>query len=402
MFDRFVDMLQDFLDLDSDSKETKEEKEQAFQDLKDDLDALDITASKLDEICESLDGMFLDLDNESDFQMNEVTNFAYDLMFSTDDEERKLGDQLDQVIKSINNLIDTKNDSMIEKPQLTLDYEYTPAKRDNDSEGEETLSEEDKAELQQVEHVSNKGVINGLNVDELQKSVSGDRSEVKVGGWYDDSLEFENTLRKFDNILDNNETFDKEKYGLKIANARSFNGVTLKIQTLHDCRMVLANYLQYAIVSEYLLSNNMVIVQFIKGCRLNNNSRILVRRNDPKDKELVTQIINNEFGIDQTNLHSTCNKVINHLYLIVPDNQMRGTAGALFSEIHINKLQLVGIDFQYLARIDRILDNSDINTIDLSGCTFDCFEFGQFKIKADSLGIQLLNLDKVKVTGSLT
>lgn len=182
MFDRFVDMLQDFLDLDSDSKETKEEKEQAFQDLKDNLDNLDITASKLDEICESLDGMFLDLDNESDFQMNEVTNFAYDLMFSTDDEERKLGDQLDQVIKSINNLIDTKNDSMIEKPQLTLDYEYTPAKRDNESEGEENLSEEDKAELQQVEHVSDRGVINGLNVDELQKSVSGDRSEVKVGG----------------------------------------------------------------------------------------------------------------------------------------------------------------------------------------------------------------------------
>lgn len=81
MFDRFVDMLQDFLDLDSDSKETKEEKEQAFQDLKDNLDNLDITASKLDEICESLDGMFLDLDNESDFQMNEVTNFAYDFMF---------------------------------------------------------------------------------------------------------------------------------------------------------------------------------------------------------------------------------------------------------------------------------------------------------------------------------
>lgn len=402
MFDRFVDMLQDFLDLDSDSKETKEEKEQAFQNLKDDLDALDITASKLDEICESLDGMFLNLDTESDFQMNEVTNFAYDLMFSTDDEERKLGDQLDQVIKSINNLIDTKNDSMIEKPQLTLDYEYTSAKRDNDSEGEETLSEEDKAELQQVEHVSNKGVINGLNVDELQKSVSGDSQEVKVGGWYDDSLEFEDTLRKLDNILDNNETFDKEKYGLKIANARSFNGVALKIQTLHDCRMVLANYLQYAIVSEYLLSNNMVIVQFIKGCRLNNNSRILVRKNDTKDKELVAQNINNVFGIDQTSLHSTCNKVINHLYLIVPDNQIRGTAGALFSEVHINKLQLIGIDFQYLARIDRILDNSDINTIDLSGCTFDCFEFGQFKIKADSLGIQLLNLDKVKVTGSLT
>jgi len=83
------------LDLDSDSKETKEEKEQAFQDLKDDLDALDITASKLDEICESLDGMFLDLDNESDFELGEVSNFAYDLMFSTDDEERKLGDQLD-------------------------------------------------------------------------------------------------------------------------------------------------------------------------------------------------------------------------------------------------------------------------------------------------------------------
>jgi len=37
---------------------------------------------------------------------------------------------------------------MIEKPQLTLDYEYTSAKRDNDSDGEETLSEEDKAELQ--------------------------------------------------------------------------------------------------------------------------------------------------------------------------------------------------------------------------------------------------------------
>lgn len=402
MFDRFVDMLQDLLDLDSDSKETKEEKEQAFQDLKDNLDALDITASKLDEICESLDGMFLDLDNESDFELGEVSNFAYDLMFSTDDEERKLGDQLDQVIKSINNLIDAKNDDMIEKPQLTLDYEYTPAKRDNDSEGGETLSEEDKAELQQVEHVSNKGVINGLNVDELQKSVSGDRSEIKVGGWYDDYLEFESTLRKFDNILDNNETFDKEKYGLKIATTRSFNGITLKIQTLHDYRMVLANYLQYAIVSERILSNNMVIVQFIKGCRLNNNSRILVRSNDLKDKELVEQNTNNVFGIDQTSLHSTCNKVIDHLYLIVPDNQMRGTAGDLFSEIHINKLQLVGIDFQYLAHVDRILDNSDINTIDLSGCTFDCFDLGQLKIKADSLGIQLLNLDKVKVTGSLT
>lgn len=361
--------------IDLDEPDTPEEK--AFQQLKDCLDNINNTSIKLDRICEHLEGMFLNLDNESDFEMNEVTNFAYDLMFSTDAEERMLGDQLEQVVKSINALVDSKNEDMQIKPQLTLDFDYTPAEREDEYSNK--ISDADKQEFQQAEKVDDTDMIQGLNVSEVQKSVKLEPSvEIHVGGEYDESLQREQILRKFDNILKSLAETEKTGYGFKEGYTKSYDGIKIKIRTIHDNHVVLANYVEYAEISRDILDKKMIIVQLTHGCRVYENTRVIVQ------------------GVTDRNKAD----VINNLYFVVPDNRMRGTAGKLFSMIRINNLQLIGIDFQYFESVYKILEDSDIKSVDLRNTVFLKDELDKFKEKANELDIKLFHLETVKLKQS--
>lgn len=355
-----------------DEPDTPEEK--AFQQLKDCLDAVDNTSIKLDKICDHLDGMFLDLDNESDFQMGEVTNFAYDLMFSTDAEERMLGDQLEKTIKSINALVDSKNENMQIKPQLTLDCEYTPAKRDDEYENK--ISDADKQEFQQGEKLDDTDMIEGLNVDEIQKSVQIKRKpEIQVGGEFDQSLQHEPILRKLDNIIVTLSDEDKTKYGFKEGYTKAFDDTKIKVRTLHDNHVVLANYVDYAEISRDVINKDTIIVQLTHGCRVYENTRITI------------QGVTDKNSVD----------AINDLYLVVPGNIMRGTSGKMFSMIRINNLQLIGINFQYFESVYKILEDSDIKSIDLRNTVFLKDEFDKFRKKANELGIELFYIETVNL-----